>query len=382
MSTAVQAPTRELTALAVAAGAYFVAVGLSIPTLPRYVTGPLDGNALGAGIAVAAFSVTAVAARPLVAPVAQRISGRALLAAAALLVGAGSALTAVAHSLAAVLVLRAVAGVGEAFFYVLLFATLLALSPAHRRGSLQSHFAALVYGAILVGPLVAETLRPAAGFTAVWVLGLGLCAVSAACALALPAAREPPTERRPAAIHRAALFPGLVLAATTWAGAAFSIYVALYAAHVGLGSADAPFAIFALVVIGSRTLGAPLLDRWHPLAVTVLALASAAVGLGLLAVAPTTGALLAGSAIIGLGQALAQPALMRFTVDRVPDGERTSAIATFTAFFDIAYATAAIVLGAVLAEAGYAGLYGVAAALSALAIAPVALSLTRKETVS
>jgi predicted MFS family arabinose efflux permease len=54
--------------------------------------------------------------------------------------------------------------------------------------------------------------------------------------------------------------------------------------------------------------------------------------------------------------------------------DRTSAIATFTGCFEVGLATAAIVLGVVLDRLGFAGLYGVAAAVSALALVPLVLT--------
>src|SRR5919108_6682193 len=70
---------RDPALLALGAFAYFLALGLGIPTLPRYVTGPLGGSPAQVGVAVAVFSVTAILARPLVAPAARRVAPSVLL---------------------------------------------------------------------------------------------------------------------------------------------------------------------------------------------------------------------------------------------------------------------------------------------------------------
>src|SRR5213596_2667010 len=44
---------------------YFMALGLLITTLPRYIKGPLHGDSTGVGLALGAFSVAAVLCRPL-----------------------------------------------------------------------------------------------------------------------------------------------------------------------------------------------------------------------------------------------------------------------------------------------------------------------------
>src|SRR5262245_32495508 len=84
---------RDAALLGLGALAYFLALGLGIPTLPRYLTGPVGGSSAEVGVAVAAFSVTAILARPLVAPAARRVRPSVLLAAGAAIVGVATAAT-------------------------------------------------------------------------------------------------------------------------------------------------------------------------------------------------------------------------------------------------------------------------------------------------
>src|SRR5919197_1539496 len=360
--------------LTLAAFAYFLALGLGIPTLPRYLTGPLGGSSAQVGVAVAAFSVTAILARPLVAPAARRVAPSALLVFGAATVGAATATTAVARSVAAVIALRALAGIGEAFFYVLAASAVYALVPEERHARAQSRFSAVVAAGILVGPVVAEALRPHTGYAAIWLLGGGLCAGACACAAPLPLPREAPGAGVGTVLARAAVLPGLVVAAQTWAMAAFSVFVALYAADLQLGSAGASFAVVAIVVLTVRTVGAGVFDAGQPVAIASSAMVAATAGLALLAAAPSRAALLVAAALIGVSQALAFPSLLALAVRRTGPGERTSAIATFTGCFEVGLASAAVVLGVVLDHLGFAGLYGVAAAVSALALVPLALA--------
>jgi predicted MFS family arabinose efflux permease len=229
----------------------------------------------------------------------------------------------------------------------------------------------VVAAGILLGPIVAEALRPHTGYGAIWLLGGGLCAVACVCVAGLPLEREPRDDRPRAVVARAAVLPGLVVAAQTWAMAAFSVFVALYASHLDLGSVGVPFAVVAVVVLSVRTAGAAVFDRRDPVGTASIAMLAATVGLALLAVAPSRAALVVASALLGVSQALAFPALLALAVRRA-GSERTSAIATFTGCFEVGLASAAIVLGVVLDRLGFAGLYGVAAAVSALALVPLA----------
>jgi predicted MFS family arabinose efflux permease len=357
--------------------AYFLALGLGIPAYPRYLTGPLHGTPTQVGVAVAMFSVAAIATRPLVAPAARRVAPSTLLA-----LGAGGAGLAIAATIAAkavvvVVALRAAAGVGDAFVYVLASSAVYALAPAEQHARALSRFSALVSAGILLGPILAESLRGAIGFSGLWLLGGGLCAVACACVWRLPLAREPAAPQRRAVVERAAVLPGVVIAAQTWALAAFTVFVALYASHLGLGSADVPFAVVAAVVLAVRTAGAGIFDRIAPQALATVAMLAATGGLALLALVPAPWALVVASAPVALSQALAFPALMHLAVRRAGDLHRTAAVATFTGFFEAGLATAAVVLGAVLDAFGFTGLYAVAAAVSAAALVPV-LAMARE----
>jgi predicted MFS family arabinose efflux permease len=322
--------------------------------------------------------VTAILARPLVAPAARRVAQNRLLVIGAAIVGMATAATTVAHSVLVVVALRALAGIGEALFYVLAASAVYALVPEERHARAQSRFSAVVAAGILLGPIVAEALRPHTGYGAIWVLGGGLCAVACVCVASLPLGREPGNDRSRAVIARAAVLPGVVVAAQTWAMAAFSVFVALYASQLDLGSVGVPFAVVAVVVLSVRVAGAAVFDRRDPVATASIAMLAATVGLALLAVAPSRAALLAASALLGVSQALAFPSLLALAMQRTGSIERTSAIATFTGCFEVGLASAAIVLGVVLDRLGFAGLYGVAAAVSALALVPLAATRAAK----
>jgi predicted MFS family arabinose efflux permease len=278
---------------------------------------------------------------------------------------------AIAHSLPVVFALRALAGLGDALFYVLASAAVYSLAAEEEHASAQSRFSAVVSAGILLGPIVAETLRPHVGYAGIWLLGAALCAAAAACVVRLPLAREPAPPHRRAILEREAMLPGMVIAAQTWAFSAFTVFLALYASRLGLHNADAPFAVMAVIVLALRTIGAGVFDRFQPRSLALTAVAAATTGLALLALLPDTRALLVGSALIAVSQALAFPALLQLAVQRSGIAHRTSAVATFTGFFEAGLASSAIVLGVALDRFGFRGLYSLAAAVSAAALVPL-----------
>ena len=151
--------------LVCAAGA-FLSVGLLIPAVPRYVTGPLGQQAGMVGVSLAVTAVAGVLARPLAGRVADRAGRRTALCAGALLLSGTSLALLAVGQLPLFLVLRGVAGIGEALAYV----GLATLASDHRRpGAAINHFSVAVNAGLLTGPVIAETLYAASGFAAIWV---------------------------------------------------------------------------------------------------------------------------------------------------------------------------------------------------------------------
>ncbi len=164
-----------------------------------------------------------------------------------------------------------------------------------------------------------------------------------------------------------------MIAAQTWALSAFTVFLALYANHLGLPNADAPFITVAAIVLTVRSIGAAVFDHFQPRTLAAVAMVAATIGLALLALLPDRRTLLIGSALIAISQALAFPALLHLAIQRA-GVHRTSAVATFTGFFEAGLATSAIALGAALDKFGFGGLYAVAAGVSAASLAPLLLA--------
>jgi predicted MFS family arabinose efflux permease len=77
-----------------------------------------------------------------------------------------------------------------------------------------------------------------------------------------------------------------------------------------------------------------------------------------------------------VGQALAFPALMTIAVQAAPASERAAVVGTFTAFFDLAFGTGALGLGAVAELLGYSGAF---AGAGLVAAAGAAVMMARAE---
>ncbi|HYP24611.1 MAG TPA: MFS transporter, partial [Actinomycetota bacterium] len=291
--------------------AYFVSVGALIPTLPLYVEGPLGGGDVAVGLGIGAFSLSAVLLRPFVGRLSDLRGRRLLLVAGAGLVTISVAGYVVVSSLIPLLLLRLLTGAGEAFFYVGAASAINDIAPDERRGEALSFFSLALYAGMAIGPILGEAALGVDRFDAAWLLAAGAAGVALLLGWKVPDTRPPDVV--PGAsplIHRAALVPGTVLAASVWGLAGFSTFVPLYARELGLSGSSYVFATYSGLVLALRLFGAQIPDRLGTRLTSRLALSASALGMAVMGMVESPVGLFAGGAIFGVGQALAFPALM------------------------------------------------------------------------
>src|SRR5437867_9890749 len=79
---------------------YFMAVGMLLPTMPRFIEGPLGGTDVAVGISGGVFSLAAVILRPFAGRAGDRRGRRPLIVIGSAIVAVSIALTNVVTSLA------------------------------------------------------------------------------------------------------------------------------------------------------------------------------------------------------------------------------------------------------------------------------------------
>jgi predicted MFS family arabinose efflux permease len=289
--------------LSLAELAYFTAAGLTIPITPLFAHGPLGASALGVGVAVGAFSVTALVLRPYAGGLSDRVGRRPLLVGGALLCGALLAAHVLVDQLAVLIVLRLLLGVAEAFFFVAGFAAVADLAPEGRTGEAISFNSLSLYLGIALGPLVGQVLVDAGGYGMAWIGGAAIALTGAVLAWRMPETRQPsvaPGGPRPL-INRAALAPSLALFAGIAGMSGFLAFVAIHATeNLRLEGAGGILFLFGIVVVGTRVLFARLPDRVPPFRLGAFALALSATGLLVASWGASVAGLVVGTIILPL----------------------------------------------------------------------------------
>ncbi len=352
-----------------AALAYFVAIGTLAPVLPLYVEGPLRGGDVAVGISIGSFSFAAALLRPWIGRIGDQRGRRVLVIGGALVVGVSVAGYGLATSLPLLIAMRLVTGIGEAALFVGAATAIQDLAPDSRRGEAASYFSVAIYGGLALGPALGEWVLGEDRFPSVWAVAVASCAVAAVLGWWTPVGDvgAPHGPRR--LLHPAALVPGSVLGLSLIGFAGFSTFVPLYVGDIGLDGSSRVFALYAGTVLAVRIFGARIPDAVGPVRTASAALVGLSAGLAVMAVWQVPLGLYAGTVVFAGGSSLLFPALNVLVIDAAPATERSSAVATFSIFFDLSQGVGALVLGVVVAVGGEPSAFAVGAVLCLVALA-------------
>jgi MFS family permease len=352
-----------------AALAYFIAIGILAPVLPRFVEDTLHGGGASVGMAVGAFAVSAALLRPLVGHIGDTRGRRVLVIGGGFVAGVSVLGYTLASNLAILIGMRLLTGAGEAAIFVGAATAVQDLAPRARRGEATSYFSVAVYGGLGIGPVLGETVRTQWGVHAAWFVSAALCFVAVALGTRMPTARPPVADRdisvKRRFLHPAAVRPGVILALSTTGYAGFSAFIPLYVTQLGLTGSGLIFAEYAVAVLVVRVLGARLPDRLGSIRGASVALVFQATGLIAMCALHSANGLYASTFLYAMGVSLLYPALFPLVVDSAPESERSQAIATFTLFFDVSQGLGAFVLGVVVQLSSERWAFGAAGVLSA-----------------
>lgn len=361
---------------------HFLAMGIFLSGLPLFVSRELQGSKAAVGVAVGAFSITAVFSRPFVGRRMDVIGRAWFLRGAPVLIAASAVGLLFADSLWAVVALRLLQGLAGSSFYTAAATVATDLAPLEQRAASISRFSLFLYAGFAAGPALGELLIESQGYSWAWWAAVASSAVAFTISLAVPETRphrEPTSE--PAArrwVHPAAIGPGLVLLTVAVGYTAISSFMPLYARSIGMGSSGGLYVTFAMTILIVRLVSGRLADRFGRAAVAFPGLVSGAVGMFLLALVAEPLAAFVGVALFGAGHALIFPALMALTVDRVPDEERGEALGSFTACFDVGASTGGYIVGFVADSAGYAAAWATPGVLCLFGLAAL-MSMVRRD---
>lgn len=348
---------------------YFMSLGMQLPTVPKFIEGPLGGTDLAVGVLVGSFSLGAVAVRPMAGRLGDKFGRRILIITGAVLVATSVLLYNIIATTVGLFAARLLGGVGEAAFFVGAGTMVTDLAPVSRRGEAISYWSVAVYGGLAFGPSLGERVLAGDHYGRVWTVAAGLALVSAIIGVLTRETASLGGDYQPAPlINRTAVGPGLVLFLGMMGLAGFGAFVPLYVSGIGLDDSSGVFLLYGCTILGVRIVGARIPDRIGTLRAGSLATAASAAGLVVIAVVPTVTGLYVGTFIFSLGMSLLYPSMLTMALIGVPENERGSAVGTISSFFDLSQGLGAAILGVSVSLGGYRSAFITAAVMAIVAM--------------
>jgi MFS family permease len=333
-----------------------------IPVLPGFVRERFGATNFVVGLVVTATALTALLVRPVSGFLADRYGHRLVMQLGALIVATGGVLYFAPLGLPGLVADRLFLGVGEASLFTAGAVWTVSLAPHNRRGQLIGFYGISMWGGISLGTFLGATLQHF-GYGAVWAFSLVVPLVGLVLISSVPAISrtEQPGSAR-GLLLRPALLPGVALALGAAGYAGLAAFVVLHLQARGIHSGVVVLSCFSAVYAGTRLFIGHLPDQLGPRRVATWSGAGEAVGLLIIALAPSLLVAVLGSVVMGVGFSLLHPSLALMVINRTDRSKQGAAIGAYTSFWDLGLTVWGPATGVIATGFGYPAVFLVAAA--------------------
>jgi MFS family permease len=328
----------------------FLGMGTVLPELGPHIRHDLGGSDQTVGWVIGTFSFVALAGRFFSGPLADRRGRKLTFLTGILSCALAGAAYILPIGLASAYGGRILQGFGEACLYTGAAAWAVEVAGVHRSGQALGYVSSGIWGGVACGPLIGNwmgSFQHAALFQLIAALG--------AFGLAL-LVRE---DFRP---HAAAdrkklpllplLIPGLAVGFVNVQSPVMAGFLILHLANHG-GSGPAAFSAYALLILLSRFFLGGLPDRIHPAITFFAGVAIMAVGLGVIAGAPSPVYAISAAGLLGFGFSFPWSAIVSTVLRRTPAQNHGSVVGILSAFYDLFVGLSSLLAGRLADQHGY-----------------------------
>jgi MFS family permease len=345
----------------------FLGIGTALPAIGPHVRHELGGSDQSVGFVIGIFSFVALASRFVSGPLADR-RGRKICTLAGLLSCsfAGAAYLA-PLGIAGMYLGRTLQGFGEACLYTGAAAWAVEVAGIQRSGQALGYVSSGIWGGISTGPAIGQWLGT---FERAALTQVIAALIAFAIVFWVPEHYKPePHTGQRRWIPKVLVPSGLAVGFVNVHYPVITGFLVLHLARFG-NSGPTAFSAYALLILFSRFFLGGLPDRIHPSITYYGGLAAMALGLGILALGPPPALAVSAAAILGFGFSFPWSSTAARVLQKIPSGERGSALGVLSAFVDLFVGVSSVVAGAVAKHFGYSSAFVLAAlALAAAAVA-------------
>ena len=340
------------------------------PTAPFRIR-DLGGDTFAAGLFLACLTFASAVSAPFTGAMADRFGLRRTLRVGGVALTVFSVGYAVLQDYRLMLALTVVHGVFWSGVLTASAAYMTGILPPTRRAEGIAYWGLASVVALAVGPTIGFWLYQFGWFTLCAVMG-ALNLVVAVVAWRLPKERPHPHQEKSAGHGPLIEWRVLVLSATlmlySYSYGAITSFAAMYGEASGSTPKGLYLTVVGFAIIATRPFLGRIADRVGYVRLLVPCLVLISVGLVVLVGGGGRPRLILSAVIFGAGYGTAYPVYAAYLLQRVNAARRGAAFGALIAAFDTGIGTGSLVTGWIIGAAGYQAGFGVAAALSALAI--------------
>jgi len=369
--------TRPVILLTFVAFAALFGFQLLLSVVPLYAD-RAGGGSSGAGLATAAFMLSTVLTQIQMPRILGRYGYRRTLAAGLLFLGVPALFYAYARTLAPILAVTLVRGVGFGVVTVVFAALIVELAPPHRRGEALGLLGVAITLPTIFCNALGLWLAGGYGFGVVFLLG-GIAPLLGLGMILWIRSASPSTKEEEES--SAGFFAGLgrahlrriflLFAATTMAAGVVLTFLPLAVPGSGIFSAASALLVIGVTTTASRWWAGRFGDRRDARLLLAPGLIACAIGMICL---PLGGViLLFGAVIFGVGFGLLQNATLILMMGRVSKSEYGLGSTLWNAAFDAGTGVGAFSFGFVISAVGFSWSFSICSALLVLALLLVLL---------
>ena len=340
-----------------------------LPTAPFHIL-DLGGSTFASGLFLGFLTYSSAVSAPVTGALADRLGQRRILIISSIALAAFSIGYAVIPSYRVMLVLVIIHGI---FWSGLLSASasyMTHLLPQSRRAEGIAYWGLSSIAAMAVAPTVGLWIYKR-GWMWLCIDGAVLNLVMAAIAWNLKPHEYPNGDRslrRGGLLEWRVLIVSISLFMYSFGYGGITSFTALYADANGVSPKSLYLTAMAIVILVTRPLAGRLGDRWGYKRVFIPCLVLISLGMALLAVGGSRPLMIASAVVFGLGFGTAYPVYVGYVMQGVDPDRRGAAFGAILAAFDTGIGTGSTSMGWLIQRFGFPAAFGVAAALSALAL--------------
>ena len=340
-----------------------------LPTAPFHIL-DLGGSTFASGLFLGFLTYSSAFSAPITGALADRVGQRRILMITSLALAIFSIGYALITDYRVMLALVVVHGVFWSGLLSASAAYMTNLLPERRRAEGIGYWGLSTVAAIAVAPTVGFWIYHL-GWLWLCVVGAGLNLMMAGIAFNLQRdgpRRTPHVERKRGLLEWRVLVVSLTLFLYSFGYGGITSFTAMYADANGVTPKSIYLTALAIVILFTRPLAGRLGDRFGYKRVFVPCLVLICAGMACLAIGGTRAWMITSAILFGTGFGTAYPVYVGYVMRDVGSERRGAAFGAILAAFDTGIGTGSTTMGWLIGRYGFASAFGIAAALSALAL--------------